>query len=179
MQKIFTPEFLAAVKSTSKLANNGNNGAQALIRRLACDFGNAMEELFDCLSEKGDYEKGYAAEQFDSWLYAFRLNVVTLGFMREAMPAWKAMQEAKEAAEDGQDFPDADSDEIEEYLLEAAPAFAFRFARAEHDAVKRLFDDIIKRFYSFYGASVDFQKEAPAAYAAMREAFFKAYGKRA
>lgn len=176
--QIFTPEFLAAVKRLSILANNGDECARNLIRTFADDFSSAMGVLFDCLCESGKWEKDnlFSIGQFDCALFGFRLDVATLAFMHEAIPAWRAMQSAKEAAQDGGNFPDASNDDIEDALSCIAPAFAFSFAYGEKNAVKNLFNEIIRGFYSWNRKKdVDFQEEAPAAYAAMREAFFKAY----
>lgn len=179
--QIFTPEFLTAVKRLSPIANKGDESARNLIRTFADDFSSAMGVLFDCLAEPGKWEKNnlFSSGQFDCALFDFRLSVVTLSFMQEAIPAWRAMQSAKEAAQDGEAFPNASEDDIEDALSCIAPAFAFSFAYGEKNAVKRLFNEIIIGFYSWNRRDVDFEKEAPAAYAAMRKAFFAAYGKKA
>lgn len=175
MQKIFTPEFLAAVKSVSAAANNGSQEAMKEIAHLADDFSESMGVLLNTLC-KNDIFSGtdYAPEQFVGALYAFRLDVATRGFMREMLPVWEAMQDAKEKAPDEKLLPDASKEDMISCLLEVAPAFAFMEGTKEDASL--LFEAIICRFYGWRKLETwEISREFPQAYNAMREAFFSAY----
>ena len=173
--KIFTPEFLAAVKSLSALANNGDKEAMKEIAHLAADFSGAMDVLLNALCEKDAFSgTDYAPERFEGALYGFRLDIATRGFLRDMLPVWQAMQAAKEKAPDGKPLPDASKEDMINYLLEAAPAYAFMEGTEEDASV--LFEDIICRFYGWRKLEIwEISREFPQAYNAMREAFFTAY----
>ena len=175
MQKIFTPEFLEAIKSLSALANNGNQEAMRKIAHLADDFSAAMGVLLNALCEKDVFSgTDYAPECFAGALYGFRLDVATRDFLRGMLPVWKAVQAAKEKAPDGKLLPDASKEDMISYLLEVAPAFAF-MEGTEEDA-SLLFEAIICRFYGWRKLETwEISREFPQAYNAMREAFFSAY----
>ena len=175
MQKIFTPEFLEAVKSLSALANNGNKEAMREIAYLAEDFSAAMGVLLNTLCEKDIFSgTDYAPEHFVGALYPFRLDVATRGFLREMLPVWKAMQAAKEKASDGKLLPDASKEDMINYLLEVAPAYAFMEGKEEDASL--LFEAILCRFYGWRKLETwEISREFPQAYSAMREAFFSAY----
>ena len=175
MQKIFTPEFLAAVKSVSSLANEGNEGACNLIRTLADDFSSAMDVLLDALCEKEIFSgTDYAPQRFDEALFGFRMDVATRRFMRDMLPVWKAMQAAKEKAPDGKPLPDASADDMQDMLSCIAPAYAFMEGTEEDASV--LFEAIICGFYGWNKLEIwEISREFPQAYNAMREAFFSAY----
>lgn len=175
MQKIFTPEFLASVKSLSALANNGNKEAMRKIASLAGDFSEAMDVLLNALCEKDIFSgTDYAPERFAGALYTFRLDVATRVFLREMLPVWKTMQAAKEKAPDGKLLPDASKEDMINHLLEVAPAYAFMEGTEEDASV--LFEAILCGFYGWRKLEVwQISREFPQAYDAMREAFFSAY----
>lgn len=175
MQKIFTQEFLASVKSLSALANKGNKEAMRKIAYLAEDFSGAMGVLLNSLCEKDIFSgTDYAPECFAGALYAFRLDVATRGFLREMLPVWKAMQAAKEKAPDGKLLPDASKGDMINQLLEIAPAYAFMEGTEEDASV--LFESILCGFYGWRKLEIwEISREFPQAYNSMREAFFSAY----
>ena len=175
MQKIFTPEFLEAIKSLSALANNGNKEAMRKIAYLAEDFSAAMGVLLNALCETDVFSgTDYAPECFTGALYGFRLDVATRGFLRDMLPVWEAMQAAKEKAPDGKPLPDASKEDMINYLLEVAPAYAFM--EGEEEDASLLFEAILCRFYGWRKLeSWEISREFPQAYNAMREAFFSAY----
>lgn len=175
MQKIFTPEFLEAVNSLSALANNGKKEAMQKIAYLAEDFSAAMGVLLNALCETDVFSgTDYAPECFTGALYGFRLDVATRGFLRDMLPVWEAMQAAKEKAPDGKLLPDASKEDMINYLLEIAPAYAFM--EGEEEDASLLFEAILCRFYGWRKLeSWEISREFPQAYNAMREAFFSAY----
>lgn len=173
--KIFNPEFLDAVKRVASLANEGNKEAMREIDYLADNFFEAMGTLLGMLCEKDIFSgTDYAPQRFVDALFGFRMDVAMRRFMRDMLPVWKAMQAAKEKAPDGKPLPDASKDDMINYLLEVAPAYAFMEGTEEDASV--LFEAILCRFYGWRKLETwEISREFPQAYNAMREAFFAAY----